>query len=101
MAAQKPNFKTEAVAGITTFFTIIGLRNAGFIVADPITFVKLGALGKPALLTILGVVISVLLMARKSAFAFVAAIVLVTIVAWALGMIVAPPRILSLPDFKS
>src|SRR5438477_1031244 len=93
--------RIAAAAGIGIFLTFIGLRNAGFIVSDPVTFVKLGQLGKPALLTILGVVISVLLMSRKSAFAFMAAIVLVTIVAWALGMIVAPPRILSLPDFKS
>ncbi len=93
--------RIAAAAGIGIFLTFIGLRNAGFIVADPVTFVKLGALGKPALLTILGVVISVLLMARKSAFAFMMAIVIVTIIAWALRMIVAPPRILSLPDFKS
>src|SRR5947208_4605551 len=85
--------RIAAAAGIGIFLTFIGLRNAGFIVADPVTFVKLGALGKPALLTILGVAISVLLMARKSPFAFMVAIVLVTIVAWALGMVVAPSRI--------
>src|SRR6059036_2327856 len=93
--------RIAAAAGIGIFLTFIGLKNAGFIVSDPVTFVKLGALGKPALLTILGVAISVLLMARKSPFAFMAAIVVVTIIAWALGMITAPPGILSLPNFKS
>ena len=34
-------------AGIGVFLTFIGLKNAGFIAADPVTFVKLGVLGKP------------------------------------------------------
>src|SRR5882724_3768019 len=93
--------RIAAAAGIGMFLTFIGLKNAGFIVADPVTFVKLGALGRPALLTILGVVISVFLMARKNALAFLAAIVVVTIVAWALGLVTAPSQVLSLPDFKS
>jgi AGZA family xanthine/uracil permease-like MFS transporter len=40
-------------------------------------------------------------MARKNAFAFLAAIVVVTLLAWALGLVIAPPRALSLPDFTS
>jgi adenine/guanine/hypoxanthine permease len=93
--------RIAAAAGIGIFLTFIGLRNAGFIVADPVTFVKLGALGKPALLTILGLAISVFLMSRKNAFAFLAAIAIVTIIAWALGLVSAPAQVLSLPDFKS
>ncbi len=93
--------RIAAAAGIGIFLTFIGLKNAGFIVADPVTFVKLGALGKPALLTILGLAISAFLMSRKSPFAFLAAIVIVTIVAWALGVVSAPAQVLSLPDFKS
>src|SRR6266404_3299774 len=57
--------RIAAAAGIGIFLTFIGLKNAGFIVADPVTFVKLGALGKPALLTILGLGISVFLMSRS------------------------------------
>jgi AGZA family xanthine/uracil permease-like MFS transporter len=93
--------RIAAAAGIGMFLTFIGLKNAGFIVADPVTFVKLGALGKPALLTILGLAISVFLMARKNAFAFLLAIVVVTVVAWALGLVTAPSQVLSSPDFKS
>jgi adenine/guanine/hypoxanthine permease len=93
--------RIAAAAGIGIFLTFIGLKNAGFIVADPVTLVKLGALGKPALLTILGLAISVFLMAKKNAFAFLAAIVVVTLIAWAVGLVSAPPRALSLPDFKS
>src|SRR5712691_4064428 len=93
--------RIAAAAGIGIFLTFIGLKNAGFIVADPVTFVKLGALGKPALLTILGVAISAFLIARKNPFAFLVAIVVVTVVAWALGLVTAPSQVLSLPDFKS
>src|SRR5205085_9432905 len=71
------------------------------IVADPVTLVKIGALGKPALLTILGVAISIFLMSRKSPFAFLATIIVVTVIAWALGLVTAPAQKLSLPDFKS
>ena len=93
--------RIAAAAGIGIFLTFIGLKNAGFIVADPVTFVKLGALGKPALLTILGLAISVWLMSRKNPLAFLLAITVVTITAWALGLVNAPAKFLTLPDFKS
>src|SRR5947208_4875762 len=93
--------RIAAAAGIGIFLTFIGLKNAGFIVSDPVTFVKLGTLGKPALLTILGVAVAAFLMARKSAFAFLVSIVVVTLVAWAFGLVVRPAQLFSLPDFKS
>jgi AGZA family xanthine/uracil permease-like MFS transporter len=93
--------RIAAAAGIGIFLTFIGLRNAGFIVSDPVTLVKLGTLGKPALLTIAGLAISAFLMARKNPFAFLLTIILVTIAAWALGMVMAPAEIFSWPDFKS
>ncbi len=93
--------RIAAAVGIGVFLTFIGLKNAGFIAADPVTFVKLGALGKPALLTIVGVAISIFLMTRKSAFAFLAAIVVITMAAWAIGMVSAPAKVFALPDFKT
>lgn len=93
--------RIAAAVGIGIFLTFIGLKNAGFVAADPVTFVKIGALGKPALLTILGVAISIFLMSRQNPFAFLTAIVVVTLAAWALGLVTAPPRMLSLPDFQS
>ena len=93
--------RIAAAAGIGVFLTFIGLKNAGFIVADPVTFVKLGTLGKPALLAIAGVAIAAFFMARKSAFAFLISIVFVTLAAWGLGMITRPPVLFTLPDFQS
>jgi AGZA family xanthine/uracil permease-like MFS transporter len=93
--------RIAAAAGIGIFLTFIGLRNAGFIVADPVTFVKLGSLGKPALMTIVGVAIAAFLMARKSAFAFLVSIVVVTLAAWGFGLVTRPTAFFSLPDFKT
>src|SRR5678810_444664 len=41
-------------AGIGIFLTFIGFKNAGLIISDPVTFVKLGTLGASSLLAILG-----------------------------------------------
>jgi AGZA family xanthine/uracil permease-like MFS transporter len=93
--------RIATAAGIGIFLTFIGLKNAGIIVADPVTFVKLGHLGMPALLTILGVGIAIFLISRKSPLAFLAAIITVTVIAWARGMVTTPQSVFALPDFKS
>ena len=93
--------RIATAAGIGIFLTFIGLKNSGFIAADPVTFVKLGSLGKEALLTIAGFVITVVLMIRRSVFAFLAGIFVVTLIAWSLGMIKAPEQLFSAPDFHS
>src|SRR5919107_5402408 len=71
------HLRTATAAGIGVFLTFIGLKNAGVVAADPVTFVKLGQLGYPALLTIIGLAVTVLLLKRKSPFAFLAGIFLV------------------------
>jgi len=93
--------RIATAAGIGIFLTFIGLKNAGIIIADPVTFVRLGHLGMPALLTILGVGIAIFLISRKSPFAFLAAIIFVTLIAWARGMVTTPQSLFALPDFKS
>jgi len=93
--------RIAAAVGIGLLLTFIGLKNAGFIVSDPVTFVKIGTLGKPALLAILGVAISIFLMSYRSPFAFLATIVLLTLIAWAIGSVTAPAKVFSLPDFRT
>ncbi|HUE84429.1 MAG TPA: NCS2 family permease [Pyrinomonadaceae bacterium] len=88
-------------AGIGVFLTFIGLKNAGFIAPDPVTFVKLGDLGFPALLTILATAISAWLLTRKNALAFLAGIIFATSVGWLLGLVAAPPQLFSAPDFET
>ena len=65
------------------------------------TFVKLGTLGVPALLTIIATAISVWLLTRKSALAFLAGIVFATLAGWAFGLVKPAEHIFSAPDFKT
>ncbi|HYY59076.1 MAG TPA: NCS2 family permease [Pyrinomonadaceae bacterium] len=95
------SLRMATAAGIGIFLTFIGLKNAGFIAADPVTFVKLGSLDQRALLTLLGTGVTVWLLNRKSPFAFLAGIFLVTLVAWGAGFVNAPLKFFSAPDFKS
>src|ERR1041385_4001669 len=61
-------------AGIGIFLTFIGLKNAGFITGDPVTLVKLNMLGKEAQLAILGLVVILVLIIRRSILAYLAGI---------------------------
>jgi AGZA family xanthine/uracil permease-like MFS transporter len=99
--AIPPGLRIATAAGIGIFLTFIGLRNAGFVTADPVTFVKWGALDYRALLTILGLGLTVFLLNRKSPFAYLAGIFAVTVVAWAFGFVSAPEKLFSAPDFQS
>jgi adenine/guanine/hypoxanthine permease len=96
-----PGLRIAVAAGIGILLTFIGLKNAGFITSDPVTFVKLGQLDYKALLTLLGVGITVWLLKLKSSLAFLSGILLVTLIAWAFGQVKAPESFFSLPDFGS
>ena len=93
--------RIATAAGIGIFLTFIGLKNAGLITADPVTFVKLGTLDRHTLLTILGMVVTVVLLIRRSALAFLSGIFVVTAIALATGQVKAPEQIFSAPDFKT
>src|SRR5258708_1596664 len=95
------SLRIAAAAGIGLFLTFIGLRNAAIVVADPVTFVKLGPLDYRALLTLAGIAITVWLLDRKSPFAFLAGIFAVTLAAFATGEAKVPEHLLSAPDFSS
>jgi AGZA family xanthine/uracil permease-like MFS transporter len=95
------NLRFAAGTGIGIFLTFIGLKNAGFVVADPVTFVKFGEIGYPSLVTLAGVLLAIFLIKRKSSFAFLAGIAFVTVAALAFGWVKPPEQIVSLPDFQS
>jgi len=99
--ATPRHLRTATAAGIGVFLTFIGLKNAGVVAADPVTFVKLGRLDYPALLMLVGLAVTVLLLKRKSPFAFLAGIFLVTLVAWVWGKVPTPRSFFSAPDFRS
>jgi AGZA family xanthine/uracil permease-like MFS transporter len=93
--------RMATAAGIGIFLTFIGLKNAGLIEAAPETFVKPGRLDHKALLTLLGMGLTIWLVRRRSPLAFLAGIFAVTLVSWASGYVTAPPLFFSAPDFAS
>lgn len=93
--------RLSMAAGIGIFLTFIGLKNAGLIDFDPVTFVKPGGLDHRALLALVGMAVTLWLLNRKSSFAFLAGIGVVTMIAWATGLVPAPESWVSRPDFGS
>ncbi len=94
------NLRAATGVGIGVFLTFLGLKGAGIVVADPVTLVKLGRLDARALLTVLGLGVSVSLLRRRSPLAFLVAMVAVTLVSIPLGLAKAPEHIVSPPDFS-
>jgi AGZA family xanthine/uracil permease-like MFS transporter len=99
--AIPPSLRAATAVGIGVFLTFIGLRNAGIVAADPVTLVRLGVLDLRALLTVLGLAVTLWLSARRNPLASLAGIFSVTAVAVLAGMVEVPARLLSAPDFES
>jgi AGZA family xanthine/uracil permease-like MFS transporter len=99
--AIPPSLRRATAAGIGLLLTFIGLQNAGFVAANPATLVGVGPLDHRTLLTVLGIGIIVWLTRRGSPFAFLAAIVAVTAIAWTAGWVTPPASWFSPPDFTS
>ena len=95
------NLRYAAGVGIGVFLTFIGLKNAGFVAADPVTFVRFGELGWQSVVTLGGVVVAAFLLKRKSSLAFLAAIAFVTVAAIIIGWVRPPEQIFDTPDFSS
>lgn len=93
--------RVASACGIGFFLTFIGLKNAGLIASDPVTFVKFGTLSTESLLSLLGLVVSVGLLRKKNPFAFLAGIFVATLGAYAMGKIQRPVHFFSEPDFGS
>src|SRR5438270_3066771 len=77
--------RSAAAAGIGLLLTFIGLRNAGLVVADPATLVRMGTLDHRAAFLLLGIAVAAGLMRWRNPLAFLASIFVVTGFAWALG----------------
>src|SRR5262245_60357982 len=95
------SLRAAASAGIGLLLTFIGLRNAGLVAGDPVTLVRMGVLPHRAVFLLLGMVIAVVLMRRDNPLAVLAAIAVVTALAWLLGYTKPPERLSSVPDFSS
>ena len=92
------SLQVATAAGIGLLLTFIGLQNAGFVAANPVTLVSVGPLDHRALLTLvaLGIIIWM-----KGPLAFLTSIFAVTVIAWSGGLVSPPTEWLSAPDFSS
>jgi AGZA family xanthine/uracil permease-like MFS transporter len=73
--------KVGIQAAVGTLIVFIGLRGAGFIVANPSTYIALGSLkNPPVLLTMLGILLTPILVVRKVPGALIIAIAVITLV---------------------
>ena len=99
--AIPPPLRAAASAGIGLLLTFIGLRNAGLIVGDPATLLRMGTLDHRAVFLLLGILIAAALMRRHNPLAFLSAIFAVTALAWILRFATPPEKLVSAPDFSS
>ena len=76
-----PNaLKFAVTAGIGMFLAFLGLRNAGAVVANPVTFVALGSLvAPPVLVALFGLVVTAALLVRRVPGAIVYGIIAATL----------------------
>lgn len=90
------NLKLAIASGIGLFIAFIGLHDAGLIVANKETMVSLGHLSSPtSLLSIFGIIITFILMSRKTPAAIFIGMILTSLAGILTGLIKLPSAIIS------
>ncbi|HWP44168.1 MAG TPA: NCS2 family permease, partial [Blastocatellia bacterium] len=96
--AVPESLKSSIASGIGLLITLIGMEWAGLVRLDPNTFVRLGDLkSPPSLVALLGLVTTIILIARKVKGAILIGIMVSAVAAIPLGVVKAPQAIVSLP----
>ena len=94
------NLRGGTAVGIGVFLSFLGLKAANVVEADPVTIVRLARLDARAGLALLGLLLAIALLRKKSPFAFLAAIGAVTLVSLPLKLASLPKEIVAKPDFS-
>lgn len=98
VAAVPDSLKSAIAAGIGLLITLIGLEWAGYVRLNPAMAVELGDLkSPPALVATIGLVLTVILMARGIRGAILFGIIAAAIAGIPLGVVKMPSAVLSLP----
>ena len=94
-----PNvLKQAAAAGIGLFIAFVGLQNAGIIVSDEATLVKLGSFTDGAvLLALFGIIITAILVTARLNGAIFYGMLITAIIGMVFGVIETPEKIVSAP----
>jgi adenine/guanine/hypoxanthine permease len=97
--ALPQNIKVAITSGIGLFIALIGLKSGGLVVANPGTLVSFGDFTNPSvLLTIIGILITGILMARRTKGAMLIGIVATTLIGIPMGITnVQDVQIFSMP----
>jgi AGZA family xanthine/uracil permease-like MFS transporter len=91
------SLKFAIAVGIGVFIAFIGLKNAGIVVADPVTYLKLGDFTRgPVLLAVFGLVLTLALVARGVRGGLVVGILLTGLVGMIFGVLAFPSSVVSL-----
>lgn len=92
--AVPTSLKRAVAAGIGLFIALIGLKNAGIVVANPATIISLGDLTQPApAVAAIGLVIIALLMSLKVRGAILIGIIATTVIGMANGVTRVPTKL--------
>ncbi|PRR78894.1 putative adenine permease PurP [Clostridium liquoris] len=85
--ALPQNLKVAITGGIGLFVSLIGLKSGGIIVANPATLVSFGSFTNPhTILTLIGIITMVILMARNIRGAMLLSIVITTLIGIPMGI---------------
>lgn len=93
------SLKHAITAGIGLFITTVGLQNAGIIADSESNLITIGNLAEPmTYLTIIGLIITVVLMAYNVKGYLFIGMVVTAILAWIMGLFQMPESIISMPE---
>jgi AGZA family xanthine/uracil permease-like MFS transporter len=96
MIAIPLSLKFAIAVGIGLFIAFIGLKNAGMMVADPVTYLRLGDLRQGAvLLAAFGLALTLALVARGSRGGLLIGILLTAVVGMIFGIVPLPEGVVS------
>lgn len=94
------NLRMAIAGGIGIFLTFIGLRTGGWIRGDAQTLVHVALPNPPFYLSLVGLIVTVGMLKRKSPLAYLTGIAAVTGLAWLLGYVHVPDQWMAPPDFS-
>ncbi len=90
------SLKFAIAVGIGLFIAFIGLKNAGIVVADPVTYLKLGDFTQgPVLLALFGLALTLALVARGVRGGLIFGILLTAVLGMIVGVVPLPSGIVS------
>jgi AGZA family xanthine/uracil permease-like MFS transporter len=95
------SLRSATAGGIGLLLTFIGLRNAGFVAANPATLVGVGPLDHRTIIAVVGLAVIVVLSRRDNPLAFLVSILVCAAIAWGGGWVTPPQTWFSAPDFSS